>query len=148
MYEYIRVAVPLPVNGTFTYYVQEHLRGLVEVGTRVVVPFGQRSLTGYVMGRAEKGGDEGIKSIIDIIDDTPVFPIEMAAFFEWVSSYYLHPLGEVIETALPKGINISDKTFSRFVYSFSSMCTARTPSSRNRFLASFNREYIIESHFE
>lgn len=116
--ECVKVAVPLPVQGTFTYAVPDELSGSLVPGMRVLVPFGPRTITGYVMGHALEKNIEGIKEITDAIDEIPVFPPEMAGFFEWISSYYVHPVGEVIETALPKGINVSDRAVVRALISF------------------------------
>lgn len=113
--DHICVAVPLPVHGTFTYRVPAGLKGLIRVGMRVLVPFGPRTLTGYVMGFVPEAGDDGIREIRDLMDEVPVFPPDMASFFEWISSYYVHPLGEVIETALPKGINMEDRAVVSFL---------------------------------
>lgn len=105
---YIKVAVPLPVHGSFTYSVPEIFRNQAKAGIMVLVPFGQRTITGYVTGLTESSDEKGIKDIIGIPDESPVFPESMVPFFEWISSYYVHPVGEVIETALPKGINAAD----------------------------------------
>ena len=48
--EYIEVAVALPVFQTFTYCTPETLAGFVAIGKRVLIPFGQRRVTGYVLG--------------------------------------------------------------------------------------------------
>ncbi len=135
-FNYINVAVPLPVQGAFTYSVPENLKASVKVGVRVLVPFGHRTLTGYVMGASgdslrnspvNSSGNE-IKEIIDVIDDNPVFPFEMASFFEWISSYYVHPIGEVIETALPKGINMEDHAVVSLACSY---CGDLNPAEQN-----------------
>ncbi len=46
--------------------------------------------------------------ILDVLDETPLFPASMIPFFKWIAEYYIHPLGEVIHSALPKGLNIYD----------------------------------------
>lgn len=107
--EQIEVAVAMPVFGTYTYAVPPEFADLAEAGRRVLVPFGSRRITGYVLGPDTRNPGEGIKRIEDVIDDdTPVFPAEMIPFFRWIANYYLHPLGEVISEALPGGINPSE----------------------------------------
>lgn len=107
-YQTIEVAVPLPVDRTFHYSVPEPLRSSVRAGIRVLVPFGRRKLTGYVLGStATPSGD--LKDIIEILDAEPLFTTREIAFFRWIASYYLYPLGEVIKTALPSGINIESR---------------------------------------
>jgi primosomal protein N' (replication factor Y) len=109
--EFVEVAVPLPVYQCYTYQVPGALRSAVEVGKRVLVPFGRRRLTAYVMGPPSTvPKDKKIKSIIDVLDERPLFPIRMAPFFCWLADYYIHPIGEVIQTALPAGLTVADKT--------------------------------------
>jgi primosomal protein N' (replication factor Y) (superfamily II helicase) len=105
---HIEVAVALPVSGTFTYRVSASMGGEASVGKRVLVPFGRRRVTGYVLGQADPDAvptGTKILKILDILDETALFPAEMVPFFRWTADYYLHPLGAVIETALPGGIN-------------------------------------------
>lgn len=105
---HIEVAVPLPVHATYTYGVPEDLQPLVLAGKRVLVPFGGRRVTAYVLGRTEALEDKPIKPILSVLDDLPLFPASMIPLFQWMADYYIHPLGEVIQEALPGGININD----------------------------------------
>ncbi len=104
----IEVAIPLPLHTTFSYGVPEHLRSAVVPGVRVFVPFGRRKVTGYVLGPAHPPPGD-IKEIIEVLDEQPVFTPRELAFYRWIAAYYLHPLGEVIKTALPAGINIETR---------------------------------------
>ena len=105
---FVEVAVALPVFGTFTYAVKPPPAPLPAAGQRVLVPFGRRRVTGYVLGQAPATEKHEIKSILDILDEAPIFPPEMIDFFRWISDYYIHPLGEVIRTALPAGVNVTE----------------------------------------
>ena len=110
----IEVAVAMPVHGTFTYRVPEDLARLASPGTRVLVPFGRRRATGYVLGPAPPSDRADIKLIVDVLDERPVFPGAMIPFLRWTADYYKHPLGQVIETALPGGLTVSESAvFSR-----------------------------------
>ncbi|MBW2592380.1 MAG: primosomal protein N' [Deltaproteobacteria bacterium] len=104
----IDVAVALPVFGTYTYQVPQSLIHLATVGRRVLVPFGRRSITGYILGSPKRPVPEKLKFILDILDEKPLFPSSMLPFFKWISDYYLHPIGEVIRSALPGGLNVFD----------------------------------------
>ena len=104
----IEVAIPLPLDTTFSYRVPEELRSAVAPGVRVFVPFGRRKVTGYVLGAAHPPAGN-LKDILEVLDEQPVFTPKELAFYRWIASYYLHPLGEVIKTALPSGINIETR---------------------------------------
>ncbi len=104
----ISVAVALPIHNLYTYSVPVHLTRQACPGERVLVPFGKRTVTGYLLGpEAEKVPPE-IKHILDVLDEAPLFPEVMIPFFKWISVYYMHPLGQVISTALPAGLNLTD----------------------------------------
>ncbi|HVU51701.1 MAG TPA: hypothetical protein VHL80_13490, partial [Polyangia bacterium] len=98
----LEVAVTLPLRGTFTY--RDPRRGAAEVaiGTQVVVPFGRRTVTGFVVGRAASASGE-LKDIEEVVAGAPAFDEGMIAFCRWVADYYYAPLGEVLRAALPQG---------------------------------------------
>ncbi len=78
-------------------------------GRRALVPFGNRKLTGYILGDAAESGIANLKDIIDVLDSESLWtPVELE-FYRWTASYYQHPLGEVLRTALPAGINIQTR---------------------------------------
>ncbi|MBF0412322.1 MAG: primosomal protein N' [Desulfamplus sp.] len=107
--QYIEVAVALPVSHTFTYKVPEHFAQNYLIGMRVLVPFGRRRITGYVLATKEENGScYKSKLILDLLDDIPLFPPSMIPLFHWISRYYIHPIGEVIRTALPVGLDSHD----------------------------------------
>ena len=105
---HIEVAIALPVYKTYTYSVPETLHELLATGKRVLVPFGQRRVTGYILGSVKNIDPEGIKTVLDILDEKPIFPSSMIPFFRWTADYYLHPIGDVIKCALPGGLNLYD----------------------------------------
>ena len=102
----IEVAVPLPMDKTFHYLVPEMMLDRALPGRRVFVPFGGRKVTGYILAVVAESDFKRLKNIIDVLDDEPLWTENELEFFRWVSSYYMHPLGETLKTALPAGINI------------------------------------------
>ena len=81
----IDVAVALPINATFTYRVPPELEAAMAPGMRVLVPFGRRRVTGYVLGRTERAPEAGLKNVAALLDDHPLFPEGMLPLFQWVS---------------------------------------------------------------
>ena len=102
----LRIAVNVPVDGTFSYAVPKGLVSKANVGCRVLVSFRNRKVTGYILERTAKGYDKELKEIFDVIDPEPLFPKSLVPFFEWMASYYIHPIGQVIQSGLPGGLNI------------------------------------------
>jgi len=105
---YIEVAVALPVYKTFTYSVPEDLLPFISVGKRVLIPFGRRRVTGYILGTPQDITPGEIKHILDVLDEQPLFPQSMIPFFQWISDYYKHPIGDVIKNGLPGGLTLYD----------------------------------------
>ena len=106
---FLDVAVPLPVDGTFTYAAPPDLAERATVGTRVLVPFGRRKVTGFVVGHLGESEIDGVRDIIDVLDVGPVLDANMLKLTKWVADYYLAPWGEVLRAALPPGINMESR---------------------------------------
>lgn len=111
---YAEIAVELPLEGTFTYSVPLNLKDDAVLGKRALVPFGKRTVTGYILGTASALPPEvkAAKPIIDILDDFPIFDRKRLEFYRWLSSYYFAPLGPVLALIHPGGANI--KSFRAF----------------------------------
>ena len=101
----VRVAVTLPVEETYVYLVPRDLEGGAQVGARVEVPFGKRKVTGYILEHAVPVEDKALKEIGRVLDPEPLFPRPLVPFFQWMSDYYLYPIGQLIQSALPGGLN-------------------------------------------
>lgn len=82
---------------------------IIQVGHRVLVPFGKRNVTGYVVELCDQCSAKAVKPVLQILDELPFFDSVRMALFRFVSDYYLSPLGEVIKTGLPAGINVESK---------------------------------------
>jgi primosomal protein N' (replication factor Y) len=77
------------------------------VGKRVLVPFKNLQVTGYILQILPTTDQKGIRKVLDILDDIPMFPPSMIGFFSWIAGYYRYPIGEVIKGALPGGLNMT-----------------------------------------
>ena len=104
----LEVAVALPVPGTFTYR-DPRLGVVAAVGSQVVVPFGPRTVTGFVVGRAVAADGVEAKEIEAVVGGEPAFDEGMIAFCRWTADYYQAPLGEVMRAALPQGEQATSK---------------------------------------
>ncbi|MBP9123594.1 MAG: primosomal protein N', partial [Ignavibacteriaceae bacterium] len=110
--KFIEVAFPLPVDSLFSYAVPMDLYDEVEIGKRVVAPFGQRTLTGFIVSISNNPPEtelDKIKKIVRILDKHPVFDEKKLKFFTWLSSYYLSSLGEALKLTDPYGTSIQSE---------------------------------------
>jgi primosomal protein N' (replication factor Y) len=105
------IALPVPLRRTFTYRVPKRVVDDIQIGARVVVPFGKRMLTGYVLEvfdslPAESDVDaEKIKSISEVLDENPLLTPEIIKLARWTADYYLSFIGEVLRASLPAGMS-------------------------------------------
>ncbi|WP_321492192.1 primosomal protein N' [uncultured Desulfobacter sp.] len=106
--DYIEVAVTLPVNQTFVYRIPDKFRDDACPGMRVLVPFGRRRVTGYILEEKPESGPYKTKEVLDLLDDHPLFPESDIEFFKWVANYYIYPLGDTIKAAMPAGLDCMD----------------------------------------
>lgn len=108
---FAKVLLPVPVPGTFTYRVPYLLNDSIHVGQRVAVQFGKtKILSGLVVGLTEKVPEVEVKYLSDILDSEPIVnPIQLR-FWEWVKTYYLCHLGEVMQAALPSALKLSSES--------------------------------------
>ncbi len=107
---YVEVVFPLPFRNAFTYSVPEEFKSFAKIGTRAVVPFGKRTLTGFIVRKSETTTvKETIKPISDILDVEPIFDKKSLLFYDWISNYYLSSLGEALKLAVPYGSEIETK---------------------------------------
>ena len=101
----------MPLDGVFTYSVPQPLEGQVRVGVRVLVPFG-RSKT-YV-GIVDKSSvncqlsDVNYKDVLQVLDASPILTDCQLRLWQWISDYYMSPIGEVYKAALPSGLKAED----------------------------------------
>ncbi|MDC9714771.1 MAG: primosomal protein N' [Gammaproteobacteria bacterium] len=98
----LEVAIPIPLNQTFDYKSEVS----VAKGVRVKVPFGRKKVVGVVLSQKDKSDFSKLKTIEEVLDDTPILDQPMLNFLHWSAQYYHHPIGEVISTALPKNLRI------------------------------------------
>ena len=102
---YVDVILPLPLEGLFTYGVSDELASQVQAGVRVVVPFNKsKRYTAIAVRQHDEKPDFDTKNIIEILDNQPIILSEQLRLWQWISDYYMAPLGEVMNAALPAGL--------------------------------------------
>src|SRR5699024_3730537 len=83
-----RVIVDVPasvVNQTFDYRIPEAFASLIQPGMRVIIPFGPRKISGFVMELIAQSDYDKVKDIIDVLDLTPVLTEELLHVGKWLA---------------------------------------------------------------
>ncbi len=97
---YCEVALPVPLDRTFTYAVP--VAQSVVRGSRVIAPFRNEKLIGVVTAVDVKApADFEVKRLEAVLDEEPLLSEGLMQLAEWIAQYYLAPLGEVLRAMLP-----------------------------------------------
>jgi primosomal protein N' (replication factor Y) (superfamily II helicase) len=97
---YCDVAVPVPLDATFTYSVPQNFADPC-VGGRVIVPFREKRLSGIVTELHDRKPSFAAKPILQVLDTAPALTPELMQLGRWIAQYYIAPIGEVLRTMLP-----------------------------------------------
>ncbi|MEA2646162.1 MAG: hypothetical protein QOE92_1245 [Chloroflexota bacterium] len=93
-----------PSLGTFTYEVPEELQADVIEGARVVVPFGKRTVTGYVLGLSPESAHPSPRPIESLAEEPSLLLPYQVELARWISAYYAAPLPETVRAMIPPGV--------------------------------------------
>ncbi len=105
---FVDVALPVPLRRAFTYRLPEPVTSQgdawtaeVRVGHRVAVPFHGRKLAGIVLDTHSRAPAFATREVLGLLEREPVIDEEIGGFLRAAADYYLHPIGEVMRTAVP-----------------------------------------------
>lgn len=109
---FVDVILPLAIVGTYTYRVPGELNEGLAVGKRVVVQFGKTRVYSAVISKIHQTPPDRYqaKYLLDILDEYPVVTSEQLSLWDWIASYYLCQLGEVMQAALPSVLKLASET--------------------------------------
>ena len=145
------VILPVPLDGTFTYAIPAEMQGKVAEGMRVVVPFGRNKAYVGVVARLHSEQPQGyeVKPLMHLPDEQAVLLPGQLSFWQWISDYYMSPIGEVYKAALPAGLKAEEgyrprtETFIRLTANYRDETAlhaalnmlARAPKQQSAFIA-------------
>ncbi len=109
---YCEVALPVPLDHTFTYAIRHGQ--LPQRGARVIVPFRNEKLIGVVTALDAKAPSEmEVKYLEAVLDEEPLLSAHLLGLAEWTAQYYLAPLGEVLRAMLPLAAEVRRTVYYR-----------------------------------
>ena len=108
--KYVDVILPLPLPGMFTYSGPEGMEGCVVFGKRVLVPLGKsKKYIAMVVKVHQEKPSFKVKPIEQVLDATPTLLDRQYRLWSWISNYYMSPLGDVYNAAMPAGMKSAEK---------------------------------------
>jgi primosomal protein N' len=108
--KYVDVILPLPLDGTFTYSVPDGMEGKVVPGVRLLVPLGKSKK--YIAMATRLHDDKpafSCKPVEAVLDNTPSLLPQQMRLWQWIGYYYMAPLGDVFNAAMPGGLKSTEK---------------------------------------
>ncbi|GAL80067.1 helicase PriA essential for oriC/DnaA-independent DNA replication [Algibacter lectus] len=109
---YIDVIIPIPLQKLFTYSITASEFDFIEPGMRVAVPFGKSKIYTGIVYRVHHDAPTAYeaKEIQQILDETPVVNQKQLKLWDWVSSYYMCTMGDVMRASLPSAFILESET--------------------------------------
>ena len=108
--KYVDVILPLPLDGTFTYSVPDGMERKVVPGVRLLVPLGKSKK--YIAMATRLHDDKpafSCKPVEAVLDNTPSLLPQQMRLWQWIGYYYMAPLGDVYNAAMPGGLKSTEK---------------------------------------
>jgi primosomal protein N' (replication factor Y) len=109
---FVDVILPLAVPNLYTYRVPYDLNEQISIGKRVVIQFGKGKLyTALVRTIHEVPPKQYTAKYIDsVLDELPIVNSHQFELWDWISSYYMCTIGEVMVAALPGALRLASET--------------------------------------
>ncbi len=113
----VNILLPLPIAGLFTYNIPDEIGEKAPIGRRVLVPFGKKKVHTGIVWACDRCAEEHrtqntelIKDALCFLDDTSLLTPDQMQLWEWIASYYMCTLGEVMRAALPTAFRLESET--------------------------------------
>ena len=109
---YAEVILSLPLDQSFSYIVPESYKESAKIGSRVLVPLGQRMLTGFIVTLRKRriSPEFELKEIAEVLDEEPIFSPSFLSFTRKLCDYYYSSWGELLQASLPPSFILKSKT--------------------------------------
>ena len=116
MKKFVDVILPLPLPRYFTYSLPDEWADEVQMGCRVVVPFGRKKYYTAIVRNVHycEPADYEVKEVSALLDAHPILLPEQFKFWEWLADYYLCTQGDVYKAALPSGLKLESETIVEY----------------------------------
>jgi len=113
---YARVIIDRAIHRELDYLVPEILADRVSIGSRVRVPFREKSALGTVVAVLTESDAEGIRAIAALVGEKPILSEKLIELARWMSAYYCCPIEAVIRTLLPQVIRRAEVSWKKQLF--------------------------------
>ncbi|WP_437369077.1 replication restart helicase PriA [Maribacter litoralis] len=112
MANFVNVILPIPLERSFTYCITAEEAKVLQPGMRVAVPFGKSKIYTAIVYNVHQNPPEAYeaKEIHEVLDDYSIVNPTQLKHWQWIASYYMCTLGEVVRSALPGAFLLESET--------------------------------------
>lgn len=109
---FLDVILPIPLQKAFTYHITKAEAEFLTIGMRVAVPFGKSKIYTALVYRIHNNPPVAYeaKTIHQILDEKPIVTGLQMKHWEWIASYYMCSVGEVMRAAMPNAFILESET--------------------------------------
>src|SRR6478736_2417439 len=131
---FAELVIPVPIDKLFTYRVPAALNKQIKIGQRAIVQFGAKKIqTGIILRlHNQPPVDYEAKYILELLDENEIIYDQQFKMYQWMASYYMCTLGEVVNAALPSGLKLSSESLVQLDPRFDLETTAFDFSEKER----------------
>ena len=129
---YVDVILPLALADSYTYTVPKELEKTIQIGHRVIVPFGKSKFYTAIVFRIHQNKPEHIslKEIHSQLDSNPIVNQHQLKLWQWISFYYMAPMGDVYNAALPAQLKLESKAYISLLPNYQMVNAQLTPTEQ------------------
>ena len=131
---YVRVIIDRAIQRELDYSVPETLADRIGIGSRVRVPFRDKSALATVLATLEQSDAKGIRPIEALVGEAPAISASLLELAKWMSAYYCCPLETVMRSLLPQVIRRAEVGWKKqlFVQPMTTIDTEKIDNLRKR----------------
>ena len=126
------VILPLALADSYTYVIPKELESTIRPGFRVIVPFGKNKFYTGIVLRVHQNKPKNIilKEIHSQLDSNPIVNQPQLKLWQWISFYYMAPMGDVYNAALPAQLKLESKAYVSLSSDYQSHNASLTPTEQ------------------
>jgi primosomal protein N' (replication factor Y) len=113
---YARVIIDRSIQRELDYAIPDLFVEKIGIGSRVRVPFRERSALATVVGLLETSEAEGIRPIEALVGDAPILSQKLIELARWMSAYYCCPIEAVMRSLLPQVIRRAEVSWKKQLF--------------------------------
>ena len=126
------VILPLALADSYTYAIPNELENTIQPGHRVIVPFGKSKFYTAIVLRVHQNRpqDISLKEIHSQLDSIPIVNQYQLKLWQWISFYYMAPMGDVYNAALPAQLKLESKAYVSLSANYQEIDAPLTPTEQ------------------